>query len=106
MEEIKHVPKGWGYEKWICNSEEYCGKLLHIIKGKKCSWHYHKLKDEVFYLQSGLLMVYYSKDDEASEFYEQVVKKVTTILAFWFFNQASSPDEFNNLIEQMEKGEL
>ena len=31
---IKIVQKGWGYEKWICNTEEYCGKLLHIIKGK------------------------------------------------------------------------
>ena len=26
--EIKHVPKGWGYEKWIVNTEEYCGKLF------------------------------------------------------------------------------
>ena len=48
---------------------------------------------------------YYLKEDEASEFYERVVKKVTTILAFWFFNQASSPEEFNDLIEKMEKGE-
>ena len=49
---------------------------------------------------------YYIKEDDASDFYGEVVKKVTTILAFWFFNQASSPDEFNELIEQMEKGEL
>ena len=49
---------------------------------------------------------YYKKEDESDEFYLEVVKKVTTILAFWFFNQASSPDEFNALIEQMEKGEL
>ena len=50
---IKFVPKGWGYEKWIVNNEEYCGKLLFLAKGKKCSWHFHKLKDEVFYGQSG-----------------------------------------------------
>ena len=25
---IKYVPKGWGFEKWIVNCEEYCGKLL------------------------------------------------------------------------------
>jgi|TARA_R100000084_G_C4654285_1_gene151798 hypothetical protein len=49
---------------------------------------------------------YYLKEDEASDFYGDVIKKVTHILAFWFFNQASSPDEFNSLIEQMEKGEL
>ena len=40
---IAIYPKGWGYEKWIVNKDEYCGKLLHIIKGKKCYWHYHKL---------------------------------------------------------------
>ena len=54
--EIKIVPKGWGYEKWIVNTEEYCGKLLHFIKGKRCSWHYHILKDETFYVQEGKLM--------------------------------------------------
>ena len=52
---IKYVPKGWGYEKWIVNNEMYCGKLLFIEKGKRCSWHYHKIKDETFYLQSGLI---------------------------------------------------
>ena len=55
--EIKHVPKGWGYEKWIVNTEEYCGKLLFFNEGKRCSWHYHKLKDEVFYIQSGKMLV-------------------------------------------------
>jgi len=49
---------------------------------------------------------YYLKEDEASDFYHQVVKKVTTILAFWFFNQASAPEEFNKLIEDLENGDL
>lgn len=61
---IEHVPKGWGYEKWIVNNEEYCGKLLFFEKEKKCSWHYHVLKDEVFYLQSGKLLVKYSEMDD------------------------------------------
>jgi len=60
---IKHVPKGWGYEKWIVNKSEYCGKLLYFEKGKKCSWHYHKIKDEVFYVQSGKILVKYSDDE-------------------------------------------
>jgi|TARA_B100000035_G_scaffold271192_1_gene245895 quercetin dioxygenase-like cupin family protein len=60
---IKFVPKGWGYEKWIVNCEQYCGKLLFLAKGKKCSWHYHKLKDEVFYVQSGKIRIYYGWDD-------------------------------------------
>lgn len=62
--EIKFVPKGWGFEKWIVNKEEYCGKLLYFAKGKRCSWHYHELKDETFFIQSGRVVVYYSWDDK------------------------------------------
>ena len=62
--EIKIVPKGWGYEKWIANSELYCGKLLFIRKGHRCSWHYHTNKDETFYIQSGeVLLIYGDVDD-------------------------------------------
>lgn len=63
---IKFVPKGWGFEKWIVNKEEYCGKLLYFVKGKKCSWHYHKLKDETFYIQSGRILLKYSESDTPS----------------------------------------
>ena len=62
--QIKFVHKGWGFEKWIVNNEQYCGKLLYFVKGKKCSWHYHKIKDEVFYLQSGKIIVKYSLEDD------------------------------------------
>ncbi len=62
--EIKFVPKGWGFEKWIVNNENYCGKLLYIAKDKKCSWHYHKIKDETFYVQSGKFILYYGYDDD------------------------------------------
>jgi quercetin dioxygenase-like cupin family protein len=62
--QINFVPKGWGFEKWIVNTEEYCGKLLYFVKGKKCSWHYHKLKDETFYIQSGKILLKYSDGDE------------------------------------------
>jgi mannose-6-phosphate isomerase-like protein (cupin superfamily) len=55
--------KGWGYELWITNTEKYCGKLLFFREGKKCSWHYHKKKDEVFYLQSGKVEVIYGFED-------------------------------------------
>lgn len=55
--------KGWGHELWIVNNEKYCGKILHLKKGKKCSWHFHKLKDETFYLQSGKLLIHYGNED-------------------------------------------
>jgi mannose-6-phosphate isomerase-like protein (cupin superfamily) len=56
--------KGWGSEKWIVNNESYCGKILYFKSGKKCSWHYHKLKRETFFVQSGQLLVKFSYDDE------------------------------------------
>jgi len=70
---MKFVPKGWGFEKWIVNKTEYCGKLLFFEKDKKCSWHYHKLKDEVFYLQSGKLLVKYSDKDDIIEAKEYIL---------------------------------
>ena len=63
-QKINFVPKGWGFEKWIHNSELYCGKLLYFVKGRKCSWHYHNLKDETFYVQSGKIKVYFSESND------------------------------------------
>ncbi len=71
---IKHVSKGWGYEKWIVNKESYCGKLLYFNKGKKCSWHHHKIKDEVFYLQSGKLLVRHGWSDNLEECDETILE--------------------------------
>tara|TARA_R110002167_G_scaffold123973_1_gene303144 strand:- start:398 stop:757 length:360 start_codon:yes stop_codon:yes gene_type:complete len=72
---INFVPKGWGFEKWIVNCEEYCGKLLYFAKDKKCSWHYHKIKDEVFYIQSGKILVKYSDSDDINDAKEIILEK-------------------------------
>lgn len=52
--------KTWGYEDWIHNDERYCGKHLVIASGFNCSFHYHKLKDEVLYVNSGIINFYYA----------------------------------------------
>jgi quercetin dioxygenase-like cupin family protein len=57
------VKKGWGFEKWIVNKPEYCGKLLYFYKNKKCSFHYHILKDETFYIHSGKILLKYNDND-------------------------------------------
>jgi quercetin dioxygenase-like cupin family protein len=75
MPEMHYVPKGWGFEKWIVNNDEYCGKLLYFVKGKRCSWHYHVLKDEVFYIQSGKMLVKYSDEDELKEAKEIILER-------------------------------
>ena len=71
--EMKFVKKGWGYEKWIVNKSEYCGKLLYFMRDKRCSWHYHKLKDEVFYLQSGKMIVKFSDQDDITKAEELIL---------------------------------
>ena len=68
-------PKGWGYEKWIVNKPEYCGKLLFIQKDKKVSWHYHILKDETFYIQSGSIVLLYSEEDDIESANKTVLNK-------------------------------
>ena len=32
---LTRVEKGWGYELWVANKPEYCGKLLHFDGSKK-----------------------------------------------------------------------
>ena len=68
------VPKGWGYEKWIVNKSQYCGKILFFSKGRKCSLHYHKDKDETFYVQSGKLKLLYGDFKEVEELLDRVGK--------------------------------
>jgi mannose-6-phosphate isomerase-like protein (cupin superfamily) len=49
--------KGWGYELWIHNDIDYCGKELVLYRDKKCSVHYHRKKKETFYVVSGNMII-------------------------------------------------
>lgn len=51
------VEKGWGHENIFVTKEEYCGKLLVFNTDSKCSMHYHLVKDETWYIQSGKFIV-------------------------------------------------
>jgi D-lyxose ketol-isomerase len=53
----KIVPKLWGTEYWIVNTEKYCLKFLKIIPGVQCSIHCHKKKDETFIGVSGYVIL-------------------------------------------------
>ena len=50
---IKIVDKVWGDEFWLVNTELYCFKILSLKQGYRCSYHYHKIKDETFFIMSG-----------------------------------------------------
>ncbi len=51
LPEIKE--KGWGVEYWFENNSLYCLKALILRQGKKCSIHYHAIKDETFLVLQG-----------------------------------------------------
>ncbi len=51
------VKKVWGKEIWIVNNDDYCGKLLLLDKGAKCSDHYHPKKRETFYCLKGEVLL-------------------------------------------------
>lgn len=54
---MEKVEKVWGYEQIICNSELYCGKLLHLNAGYSSSLHQHDDKEETFYVLEGKLQM-------------------------------------------------
>ena len=54
-----HVEKIWGYEDIIVNNNRYCGKILTIKRGYRCSLQFHKKKHETFYILSGTLLIEY-----------------------------------------------
>jgi mannose-6-phosphate isomerase-like protein (cupin superfamily) len=54
--DIPIVPKVWGEEHWIVN-REYCGKKLVLKRGFRCSMHYHKVKDETFFVIKGRVLL-------------------------------------------------
>lgn len=53
MSKMKEVKKVWGEELWIVNNDKYCGKLLFLNKNAISSYHYHKIKQETFYILKG-----------------------------------------------------
>lgn len=58
------INKTWGLEEVFCNEPEYCGKLLHLNPGKKCSLHYHPVKKETFHVLYGFVRLEHGDKDE------------------------------------------
>jgi mannose-6-phosphate isomerase-like protein (cupin superfamily) len=64
------VPKGWGSEYiWVTN-DRYCGKFMNFETGGKFSMHFHRDKEETWYIQSGRFIVRWI-DTDTAELYEK-----------------------------------
>ena len=69
----KRVEKKWGYELWIHNDTDYCGKLLVFSKsGNKFSMHYHMIKDETWYVQKGAFQFDWIDTENGERCYTQI----------------------------------
>ena len=78
MAEVKHVPKLWGKEIWMANTNLYCGKKLILKKGKRCSLHHHKNKDETFYIDNGKVLMEVNEKEKVMNPGESVLIKPNT----------------------------
>ena len=62
-----YVEKGWGYEVIWATNDQYCGKILcfkHV--GSKFSMHFHKEKDETWFVNAGKFIVRWIDTKDAS----------------------------------------
>lgn len=73
----KIYDKAWGHEQWIVNNEKYCGKILTLKEGYRCSIHRHQLKTETFFVLSGRIKLELENEDGVME--ESVLKPNDTV---------------------------
>ena len=51
------VEKGWGSEFIWCTNDKYCGKFLRFNDGARFSMHFHREKEETWYVLDGVFEV-------------------------------------------------
>ena len=71
------VEKGWGSEYIFATNDKYCGKFLHFNKGAKFSMHFHKEKDETWYVLNGKFEVRFI-DTNTAEVFSNFLKEDQT----------------------------
>lgn len=69
------VDKGWGYEIIWATNDKYCGKILVFVKqGAKFSMHFHKEKDETWFINAGSFKLIYC-DTKSAIYIEKILKE-------------------------------
>jgi mannose-6-phosphate isomerase-like protein (cupin superfamily) len=72
------VPKGWGYELIFASEEKYCGKIMVFTRpGNKFSMHFHKEKDETWFVNAGKFKLRYI-DTATAKVYEKELNEGDT----------------------------
>jgi mannose-6-phosphate isomerase-like protein (cupin superfamily) len=69
------VKKGWGYELIWATNDKYCGKIMVFEKARaKFSMHFHKEKDETWFVNAGQFMLRYI-DTKTATLHEKLLKE-------------------------------
>jgi mannose-6-phosphate isomerase-like protein (cupin superfamily) len=69
------IKKGWGYELIWATNDKYCGKILVFEKaGNKFSMHFHKEKDETWFINTGRFKLRYI-DTQTAVLHEKELKE-------------------------------
>jgi quercetin dioxygenase-like cupin family protein len=67
-----YVEKGWGHELIWATNDRYCGKMMRFTTGARFSMHFHRDKEETWYVQSGKFVVKWIDTTNAKQ-HEQVL---------------------------------
>jgi mannose-6-phosphate isomerase-like protein (cupin superfamily) len=69
------VDKGWGYELIWATNEKYCGKIMVFNRvGAKFSMHFHREKDESWFVNNGRFLLNYIDTDTAEYKSQELVE--------------------------------
>ena len=83
------VDKGWGFELIWATNEHYCGKMMVFTKkGNKFSMHFHKEKDESWFVNEGSFIVRWIDTKTATLFSQTLTQGMTWPLRQYCSNDA------------------
>lgn len=67
------VDKGWGYELIWATNDKYCGKIMVFDRvGAKMSMHFHKEKEETWFVNHGRFIVRWI-DTNTAQMHEEIL---------------------------------
>ena len=72
------VQKGWGYELIWATNDKYCGKIMVFEKaGNKFSMHFHREKDETWFVNNGKFIVRWVNTNDATHHEQELCEGQT-----------------------------
>jgi mannose-6-phosphate isomerase-like protein (cupin superfamily) len=72
------VDKGWGYEIIWATNDKYCGKIMVFERvGAKFSMHFHKEKDETWFVNAGSFKLIFC-DTTTATYHEKILNEGDT----------------------------